>query len=37
MSTDNLQGAPLMAAVIVLVAVLILGGISFAFQGNIQF
>lgn len=34
---NNAQGAPMMAALIVLIAVVILGGISFAFQGSVQF
>lgn len=34
---SNVGGAPLVAALIVLFAVLAIGGISFAFQGNIQF
>lgn len=34
---DGMQGAPLMAAVLVLVAVIILGSVSFAFQGQVQF
>lgn len=37
MDFSNLQGAPLVAALIVLSAVVFLGGISLAFQGNIQF
>jgi hypothetical protein len=37
MNMQNATGAPLAAAVIVLVAVVILGGISFGFSGNIQF
>jgi hypothetical protein len=34
---STIGGAPLVAALIVLFAVLALGGISFAFQGAIQF
>ena len=34
---DGMQGAPLMAAVLVLVAVIVLGSISFGFQGQVQF
>ena len=37
MNFQNAQGSPLMAAVIVLIAVVALGGIAFAFQGSIQF
>jgi hypothetical protein len=37
MSLKNAQGAPIVAAIIVLVAVLALGMVSFAFQGSIQF
>jgi len=37
MDFQNAQGAPLIAAVLVLVAIVALGGISFAFQGSIQF
>lgn len=37
MDTANMQGAPLAAAIIVLIAVLVLGGISLAFQGHVQF
>jgi hypothetical protein len=37
MDFENAQGAPLVAAVIVLLAIVALGGISFAFQGSIQF
>jgi hypothetical protein len=35
--TSNLSGAPLISALIVLFAVIALGGISFAFQGSVQF
>lgn len=34
---DGMQGAPLMAAVLVLIAVIVLGSISFGFQGQVQF
>jgi len=34
---SNIGGAPLVAALIVLFAVIALGGISFAFQGSVQF
>lgn len=34
---DGMQGAPLVAALLVLAAVIVLGSISFAFQGQIQF
>ena len=37
MDLNNSQGAPLFSAILVLVAIVILGGISFAFQGSIQF
>lgn len=37
MNFEKAQGAPMIAAIIVLIAVVILGGISFAFQGSIQF
>lgn len=37
MDFSNSQGAPLMAAVIVLVAIVVLGSLSFAFQGHVQF
>jgi hypothetical protein len=37
MSLDNARGAPLVAAIIVMVAVIVLGGFAFAFQGSIQF
>ena len=37
MDFENAQGAPLVAAVIVLLAIVALGGISFAFQGSFQF
>lgn len=36
MSFKDSQGVPLAAAIIVLVAVVILGGISFGFQGAIH-
>lgn len=34
---DNARGAPLFAAILVLLAVVVLGAVSFAFQGSIQF
>ncbi len=34
---QNAYGTPLMAAVIVLLAVVVLGAVSFAFQGSVQF
>lgn len=34
---ESASGAPLMAAFIVLIAVIVLGGVSFAFQGSVQF
>lgn len=34
---EQAKGPPLVAAIIVLLAVVVLGGISFAFQGSIQF
>jgi hypothetical protein len=34
---ENAKGAPLTAAIIVLLAIVALGGISLAFQGNVQF
>lgn len=37
MSMENASGAPLVAAVIVLAAILALGGIAWSFQGSIQF
>lgn len=37
MDFSNAQGAPLMAAVLVLVAVAIISGVSIAFSGSIQF
>lgn len=37
MSTENLQGAPLCTALIVLVSVLLLTGIAISFQGSVQF
>jgi hypothetical protein len=37
MSLENAKGAPLVAAIIVMVAVVLLGGFAFAFQGSIQF
>jgi hypothetical protein len=37
MNFEQAQGAPLICAVIVLLAVVVLGGISFAFQGSVQF
>lgn len=37
MSMTNLGGAPLAVAVIVLLAIVFLGGVAFAFQGSVQF
>jgi hypothetical protein len=37
MDVRNAQGTPLMAAVLVLLAVVILGSISVAFSGSVQF
>lgn len=37
MSYDNMKGAPLLAAFIVLVAVVLLGSLNFSFSGSIQF
>ena len=37
MDFKNAAGAPLMAAVIVALAVVALGGITFMFQGSVQF
>ncbi len=37
MDFSHSQGAPLVAATIVLIAIALLGGISFAFQGSVQF
>lgn len=37
MDIGNAQGAPLMAAFLVLIAVVVLGGIAFTFSGSIQF
>ena len=37
MNFERAEGAPMMVAVIVLAAFLILGGISIAFQGSVQF
>jgi hypothetical protein len=37
MSLQNAQGAPIVAFIIVVVAVALLGAVSFAFQGSIQF
>lgn len=34
---DLPQGAPLAVGIIVLLAIIVLGGISFGFQGSIQF
>jgi hypothetical protein len=34
---ENAKGAPMTAAIIILLAIIALGGISFAFQGSIQF
>lgn len=36
-SLSNLQGEPLMCAVIVALAVAVLVGLSFGFQGHVQF
>jgi hypothetical protein len=37
MDWSNASGVPMVAALIVLFAVIVLGSISFAFQGSIQF
>lgn len=37
MNFENAAGAPVVCAFIVLLAIAVLGGISFAFQGSIQF
>jgi hypothetical protein len=37
MDFQNAQGAPLVAAIIVLGAILALGGVGFVFKGSIQF
>lgn len=37
MNMANAQGAALVAAILVTAAILLLGGISVAFSGNIQF
>lgn len=37
MDFTRAQGAPFIAAVLVLVAIVALGGLSFAFQGSVQF
>jgi hypothetical protein len=34
---EDAQGAPMVCAVIVLLAIVALGGISVAFSGNVQF
>lgn len=34
---EQAQGAPITAAIIVLLAIVALGGISLAFQGSVQF
>lgn len=37
MDFSQASGAPMAAAIIVLLAIVVLGGISFAFQGSVQF
>lgn len=37
MDMQNAKGTPLMAACLVLVAVVLLGGISLGFSGSVQF
>lgn len=37
MNFEQAKGTPLIAATIVLLAIVLLGGISFGFQGSIQF
>lgn len=37
MNLQNASGAPMMAAVIVLVAIVVLGGITLSFGGSVQF
>jgi hypothetical protein len=37
MNLKNAQGTPVMAAVIVLLAIIVLGSISIAFSGSVQF
>ena len=37
MDMSSSKATPMVAAIIVLVAIVLLGGISFAFQGNVQF
>lgn len=37
LSTENWAGAPLAAAIIVLLAIVFLGGVALSFQGNIHF
>jgi len=37
MNFENASGAPMMAAVLVLIAIVVLGGIGVAFQGSVQF
>lgn len=37
MNFDNASGAPMIAALIVAVAILFLGGVAFGFQGSVQF
>jgi hypothetical protein len=37
MSLENAKGTPIVAFIIVVVAVVLLGGFAFAFQGSIQF
>lgn len=37
MDTSNAQGAPMMCAVIVLLAVVFIGGVALSFQGNVHF
>ena len=37
MNFENAQGAPMVCAIIVLLAIVVLGGIGVAFQGSVQF
>lgn len=37
MDFEQAKGTPLVAAIIVLLAVVVLGAISFSFQGSVQF
>lgn len=37
MDSQKLGGAPMMSAIIVLIAVLFLGGVHFAFSGSVNF